>query len=171
MINYGMCYVDPNNKRIWVNIHKNASTSMKALCQKLGWQLDWFNKNIKLKDYEALVITRDPIERWISGFCQYYHGKDINKLDSSIFDTITFDHHTGYQWDYVKELSNIIKIPMDDNFDNNVKTHFGQIPIKDNTASESNKKQIIKKRLLEILDCNQLKEHFKKDIEFVYDIQ
>jgi hypothetical protein len=171
MINYGMCYVDPNNKRIWVNIHKNASTSMKALCQKLGWQLDWFNKNTKLNDYEALVITRDPIERWISGFCQYYHGKDINKLDSSIFDTITFDHHTGYQWDYVKGLSKIIKIRLDDNFNINIKKHFGIEPIIDNTVAESKTKQNIKQRLLEILDRDRLEQHFKKDIEFVYDIQ
>jgi hypothetical protein len=100
----------------YLNIPKNASTYMSNLLHSNGWQYtDVSNPNIT----SAIVVLRDPVERWISGFATYtaswllgagygsdHFREDYNDLSERIiFDTLVFDDHTTEQVKYVEQLT------------------------------------------------------------------
>jgi hypothetical protein len=100
----------------YLNIPKNASTYLTNLFLANGWQhSDVNNKNI----VRSIVVLRDPVERWISGFATYaaswllgsgygsdHFRDDYNQLtERMIFDQIVFDDHTTEQVKYISQLS------------------------------------------------------------------
>ena len=102
----------------YLNIPKNASTYLSNLLEKNGWeQFDCTESRIT----QAIVVLRDPVERWISGFATYaarwllssgYGGdhfkQDYNQLvERIIFDQIVFDDHTTEQVQYIHQLPNV----------------------------------------------------------------
>jgi hypothetical protein len=102
--------VDPTEKFFWINIPKNASSWGKSALYNLGWQdSDYIHENMVGKT--ALVFTRDPLLRWVSGLTtyleslQYIKPEDLNgKLLQLIFDKITFDPHTEKQKNFIHNL-------------------------------------------------------------------
>jgi hypothetical protein len=99
----------------YLNIPKNASTYMTNLLLANGWMhSDVYDPNIN----EGIVVLRDPVERWISGFATYaaswllgenygsdHFREDYNDLTQRIiFDQLIFDDHTTEQVKFVNQL-------------------------------------------------------------------
>jgi hypothetical protein len=117
------CFVDPGRTCTYVNIPKNASTSVKnALGGRIGWQVHNINNIGSLAEKHHLVLLRDPATRWISGICEYltmYHTDIISRIGdtrfthgmnglygqelalSIIFDRFVFDDHTDNQTSFL----------------------------------------------------------------------
>jgi hypothetical protein len=105
----------------YLNIPKNASTYTTNLLLANGWEHSTASYgNIT----GAIVILRDPVERWISGFATYaaswllgpnygsdHFRDDYNDLtERVIFDNLVFDDHTTEQVKYVNQLDQDIPI-------------------------------------------------------------
>ena len=102
-----------------LNIPKNASTYLTNLLVHNGWiYSDTDNPDIK----QQIVVLRDPVERWVSGFATYAaswvlgpsygsdaFNEDFNDLSERlIFDQIVFDDHTTPQVQFVNQLNSTI---------------------------------------------------------------
>lgn len=107
----------------YLNIPKNASTYLTNILRANGWE------NCILNDRGpsiagAIVVLRDPFERWISGFATYASSwllgygygsdhwvQDYNRLaERIIFDNLEFDDHTTPQVDYIAQLPSNLPI-------------------------------------------------------------
>lgn len=99
----------------YLNIPKNASTYLTNLLLANEWtHNDVYSPDIK----ECIVVLRDPVERWISGFATYaaswllgenygstHFREDYNDLtERLIFDQLVFDDHTTEQVKFVEQL-------------------------------------------------------------------
>ena len=105
---YGECMSLPGKDLMYVYIPKNASSWTKPNLKDWGWE--FFNYRTDRLNKHALVILRDPVERWLSGIAEYltlYH-KDMVKpwkeTEDIIFDRITFDDHTEKQTKFLEGL-------------------------------------------------------------------
>lgn len=105
----------------YLNIPKNASTYATNLFLGNGWEHSTTSYgNIS----SAIVILRDPVERWISGFATYaasfilgpnygsdHFRDDYNELSQRvIFDQLVFDDHTTEQVKYVEQIDRDIPV-------------------------------------------------------------
>ena len=113
--------IAPDRKYFYLKIPKNASTFTNNVLADNQWEF-W---NIEDGMFtEAILILRDPVERWISGITTYinlwilyndYNSdqfiNDYNKLvERFIFDTVIFDDHTMTQTFFINNIpENIIK--------------------------------------------------------------
>ena len=97
---------------MYVNIPKNASSWTKPNLKDWGWEnYNYHTDNLYHK--HALVVLRDPIERWLSGIAEYmylYH-KNLDTAHFSncffdlVFDRIAFDDHTEQQVLFIEGLN------------------------------------------------------------------
>lgn len=101
----------------YLNIPKNASTFLTNVLVDNGWIHHVLGDGGQLIK-ECMVVLRDPIERWISGFSTYtsssilnaHYGsdsfvQDYNTLtERLIFDNLAFDDHTAPQARYITQL-------------------------------------------------------------------
>lgn len=99
----------------YLNIPKNASTYMTNLLSSNGWE---FSDVSDTKINSAIVVLRDPVERWISGYATYasswvmgygygsdHFREDYNDLvERIIFDQLVFDDHTTEQVKFIEQL-------------------------------------------------------------------
>lgn len=122
---YSECHYNEKLKNIYINIPKNASTNIRAAIKDKGFCSVNLINSKDFPVYEsAVVVLRDPIERWISGIGTYlnmYHiqsnlyedffthirnnGKWFFEL---LFERVSFDDHTEKQTYFLKpfDLSN-----------------------------------------------------------------
>ena len=85
---------------MYVYIPKNASSWTKPNLRDWGWQ--FYNYHTDQLNKTAIVVLRDPVERWLSGIAEYFalyqnttnDLVDNKSLQQIIFDRITFDDHT-----------------------------------------------------------------------------
>ena len=86
---------------MYVHVPKNASSWTKPNLQDYGWE--FYNYKTDNLNKHALIVLRDPVDRWISGIAEFltlYHptfSLDSSELIDIIFDRITFDDHTERQ--------------------------------------------------------------------------
>jgi hypothetical protein len=66
---YGSGMIDPTQQRFLLNMPKNASSYMSDWTYRHGWRAALLENCPKVN--EVIVILRDPVDRWISGICQY----------------------------------------------------------------------------------------------------
>jgi hypothetical protein len=106
-----------SNGTFCLNIPKNASTFLTNVLHSNLWEHYILGENGPLVT-QAIVVLRDPVERWISGFATYAsswllgegYGSDhfvqhYNTLvERLIFDNLIFDDHTTPQSDFVDQL-------------------------------------------------------------------
>jgi hypothetical protein len=101
----------------YLNIPKNASTFLSNVLASNGWEPHTIGDSQHLIK-QAIVVVRDPVERWISGFATYcsswvlgdgygsdHFVEDYNQLiERFIFDTLEFDDHTTPQTKFIDQL-------------------------------------------------------------------
>ena len=67
---------NPESTRFLVNIPKNASSFLLSWANRHGWLTGYALEFDTVE--EVLIVLRDPVERWISGLCQYIRGFILN---------------------------------------------------------------------------------------------
>lgn len=109
---FGECMSHHDTDLMYVYIPKNASSWTKPNFKDWGWQ--FYNYHFdNLYSKHAIIVLRDPIERWLSGIAEYmslYHSNvDTAHFSKSffdiIFDRIAFDDHTEKQSLFINGLS------------------------------------------------------------------
>ena len=109
---FGECMSYPNHDFMYIHIPKNASSWTKK--NLLDWNWEYFNYHTDhLYHKHAIVVLRDPVERWLSGIAEYmflYHKNiDTDHLPECffdlIFDRIAFDDHTEQQVLFLEKLN------------------------------------------------------------------
>ena len=102
----------PDSELMYVHIPKNASSWTKP--NLLDWNWEFYNYHTdNLYHKHAMVVLRDPIERWLSGIAEYMYLKhrnlDIAHLSNAffnlVFDRIAFDDHTDLQVLFLQNLN------------------------------------------------------------------
>ncbi len=108
---FGECMSHPNTDLMYVNIPKNASSWTKPNLKDWGWEhYNYHTDNLYHK--HAIVVLRDPIERWLSGIAEYmylYHSSlDVAHFSNCFFDLVftrvAFDDHTEQQVLFLEKL-------------------------------------------------------------------
>jgi hypothetical protein len=104
---YGECMSHPNTDLMYVYIPKNASSWTKPNLQDFGWE--FYNYHTDGLNKHAMVVLRDPVDRWLSGIAEYltlYHTNLILEPNilNLIFDRICFDDHTDRQVNFIHGL-------------------------------------------------------------------
>ena len=122
--------VSPDLKHAWINIPKNASSFVQKVLDDNGWTMchtdDLVDGILTAHTIKKIVVLRDPIERWISGFAQCMSdnshmggaefdtpNKDILELldNDAFWHTIrlnpVFDDHTEYQHRFIGAAQNV----------------------------------------------------------------
>ena len=117
--------VDPTLKYAWINIPKNASSFVQKALDDNKWNDvpdDLINSIAESSNIKKLVVLRDPVERWISGFAECWadHDNILDLLDSNTFyDTVqknpVYDDHTEYQHRFIGKAQNLQYIYMQKN--------------------------------------------------------
>lgn len=113
---YGDCNVNHQYRLFQVNIPKCASTWIKQyLALQTGWLGDNFVENPSVvENMTALVILRDPMERWLSErpMRGLIGTSDVSKVDQyDINNLVDFlcsdnkDQHATPQHDFISELN------------------------------------------------------------------
>jgi hypothetical protein len=101
-----MCFANHDLKKFYINIPKNATNWGKSAMKDLDWVRSNYHQDKLIKQgYEAIVILRNPIDRWFSGFAEYtsrYNIKlrpdQLNELALRLItDRVAFDEHTEEQ--------------------------------------------------------------------------
>ena len=122
-------------EHFYVPIPKCAS----SWCTEIWGQGQPFDFLAHEHDLDAVVILRDPIERWIAGFAQCQVGNDPNweghweRLGWDwVFDTVVFDNHTEPQVSFLAgiDFDRTTWFRMDDHLTVHMlswmQTHLGQ---------------------------------------------
>ena len=63
--------ISPNLNHAWVNIPKNCSSFIQKVLDDNGWIMvkhDLVDSILSSSSIEKIVVLRDPLQRWISGF-------------------------------------------------------------------------------------------------------
>ncbi len=96
---FGECMSKSDSDLMYINIPKNASSWTKLNLKDWGWE--FYNYHTDNLNKHALVVLRDPVERWLSGIAEYmtlYHvDVDPTPWFDLVFDRIAFDDHTESQ--------------------------------------------------------------------------
>ena len=135
----GQCYsktVLPDDL-IYVNIPKNGSSLTRVKLSDAGY-IKYNYHTLQKYNSPAFVVLRDPVERWLSGICEYlnrcrhYLGifKEFDKNNNALFDLIfykiEFDVHTIPQIQFINGLDtdNITFVWLDDKYKYNFSKFF-----------------------------------------------
>ena len=104
---FGECMSKPDTDLMYINIPKNASSWTKPNLRDWGWE--FYNYHTDNLNKHALVVLRDPVERWLSGIAEYmtlYHvDTDPTAWFDLIFDRIAFDDHTESQVLFLQNIN------------------------------------------------------------------
>lgn len=113
--------ISENKEYFYLSIPKNGSSFTNKVLGDNKW-LPW---NINRGEYNtAIIILRDPLERWVTGFATYvaswvlqedYHMSKFvaeynDILERFIFDNLVFDDHTAPQSLFINNLPDVNKV-------------------------------------------------------------
>ena len=108
---FGECMSKSDSDLMYINIPKNASSWTKPNLKDWGWE--FYNYHLdNLYHKKALVVLRDPVDRWLSGIAEYlylYHRNlHIENVSGDfldlVFERIAFDDHTESQILFLQNL-------------------------------------------------------------------
>jgi hypothetical protein len=108
---FGTCMSKPNLDLMYVNIPKNASSWTKNNLLDQHWEFYNYHQD-QFHHKHVMVVLRNPVERWLSGICEYftiYHRDiDTSQFTQAFYDLlieqITFDDHTEKQVYFIEGL-------------------------------------------------------------------
>lgn len=128
---YGECMSHADSDLMYVYIPKNASSWTKPNLLDWGWE--FYNYHTDDLNKHALVVLRDPVDRWLSGIAEYltlYHKDRLISSDIAalIFDRVSFDDHTERQVKFLQGLDtdNCTFIKCDTDYRTNFSQFIGQ---------------------------------------------
>lgn len=123
---FGECMSHPDTNLMYIYIPKNATSWTKPNLQDWNWEVYNYHTDTVVKNKQAMVVLRDPLERWISGIAEYLylHHYDVNPWEFTthminlIFDRVCFDDHTEKQISFLHgiERKNCIFFKCDENY-------------------------------------------------------
>jgi len=99
----------PNSKFYFIPIPKNASTTIYQNFSQIGWDYYKLYYHDQMKDKIPIIIYRDPIDRWFSGFAQDYNPENFpdgiqhKNISKEFFKKGFFGLHTLPQSWYIKK--------------------------------------------------------------------
>lgn len=107
---FGRCFIDQDRTLMYVPIEKTATRVIQSMVTTLEFQeLDFFRS--KNQAVPAMVVLRDPVQRWVSGLVEYLlrtkqNLDDMTKANfvAQVFDQVLFDIHTCPQHRFVAGL-------------------------------------------------------------------
>lgn len=190
---FGECLSHPDSDLMYVYIPKNASSWTKPNFQDWNW--DYYNYHVdNLYCKHAIIVLRDPIDRWLSGIAEYmflYHRNADSAHFSKcffdlVFDKITFDDHTEQQILFLEKLdyTNCTFFWCDNQYrqkfshflqSNNMPNRYYNYEyqhVTDNEPNRSKFKKIFKRTLYENSKyLNNLQQHFNEDYKFINSIK
>lgn len=185
-------FIDENNKLIFINIPKNASSTIRMNMKRVD-----YNSIVNSKEYKTFTVLRNPLYRSISSFfevlkcrtdgldpaflrnTEYLKLYKSNKLIESFVEFVNelkrnfFDEHTFPQYWFFKDKNLNLSKDIDYflNFDKDIQNEFNQmmrsfnknIKISSNKRpSPQNQKDILNKFI-------QSNDKIRKDIETLYE--
>jgi hypothetical protein len=189
---FGECMSHPKSDLMYVNIPKNASSWTKP--NLLDWSWENYNYHTdNLYHKTAMVVLRDPVERWASGIAEYlylYHRDWANTAFTAemldlIFDKIVFDDHTESQVYFIEglDLSRCVFFWFDENYRANFSNfllengmpnryfNYEKQHVSNNEPVRRNFKEIFNRELQNSKYLNQVKEYFKQDYELINQVK
>ena len=83
---YGSGHLSHSKNQFYVNIPKNASSYISVWLINNKWQSKIYNNSDRAR--EAIIVLRDPVDRWVSGISQYLSSYIVNddKITPQIFN-------------------------------------------------------------------------------------
>ena len=186
---YGTCMSHPESDLMYVNIPKNASSWTKPNLMDWGWE--FYNYHTDNIDKTAIVVLRDPIERWLSGIAEYltlYHPMlQFNNLEGVdlIFDRVVFDDHTERQINFIHGLDSekCIFLKCDEHYRENLSQlltehnmpnkYWNYEPQHVSASSPERKrfKHIFSREIQNSKYFNKVQEYFKQDYELINQVK
>lgn len=190
---FGECMSHRDSDLMYVYIPKNASSWTKP--NLLDWK--WENYNYhrdNLYHKTAIIVLRDPIDRWVSGIAEYmylYHRHfkpnalmPVAVLDL-IFDKISFDDHTERQIYFVEglDLNKCIFFKFEHDyrhkfshflFTQNMPNNYANYEfqhVSEQNLERREWKQFIQHQLENSKYMFQLKQYFKADYELINQVK
>lgn len=119
--------INPGLTNMWINIPKNASSFCQKVFDDNGWTMchnnDLVDGFLSANSVKKIVILRDPVERWISGFsqCMSDSGQSLSTIfdlleNNAFWNTVFFnpvmDDHTEHQYRFIGNAQNITYVYM-----------------------------------------------------------
>jgi hypothetical protein len=189
---FGACMTTLDSDLMYVQIPKNASSWTKIHFKDLGW-LDFNYHYDHFYKKHALVVLRDPVERWLSGVCEYfslYHENiDTESFNNTFYDFLIeqtiLDDHTESQHcfiegldyknitfflcnnDYRLQFSTCLK---QKGFDNKYHDHEFQHTT-NKSITRSKFKKIFEPLLSQSKYLNKIQQFYKKDYELINSVK
>ena len=128
--------LSPDLKHAWINIPKNCSSFVQKVLDDNGWHMlgsDISYSILATDSIKKIVVLRDPVERWISGFAETYgywntdnaHTRklDLDKIDKLLendaFWELVYNNpvmctHTELQHRFIGTAKNVQYIKIQD---------------------------------------------------------
>tara|TARA_B100001057_G_C22582835_1_gene845810 strand:- start:126 stop:833 length:708 start_codon:yes stop_codon:yes gene_type:complete len=126
--------LSPDFAHAWINVPKNCSSFVQKVLDDNGWHMlggDITASILSANDIKKIVVLRDPVQRWISGFAEtfgYWNTEkqqkiDLDKLDNLLENDVFWDlvytnpvmcFHTELQHRYIGNAKNVQYIKMQD---------------------------------------------------------
>jgi len=185
---FGECWSKSDTDLMYVNIPKNATSWTKPNLQDWGWEnYNYHADNLYHKT--AMVVLRDPVERWASGMAEYlylYHrdwpmdafSKQMLEL---IFDKIAFDDHTEKQVYFLEglDLNRCIFFWFDENYRQNFSNfltehgmpnryhNYEKQHVSDDSPIRRNYKEIFINTLNDSKYLNKVQDYFRQDLKLI----
>jgi len=186
----GECMSHYDSAYMYVHIPKNASSWTKPNLLDYGWE--FYNYKSDMLDKHALIVLRDPVDRWLSGIAEYltlYHPTftlDCPELIELVFDRVTFDDHTERQVYFIDgiDTSNATFFWCDENYRLNfsdfITENYGHNKydrydyqhVSENSPERKRFKQVFKQAIeREPKYLSRLKEYFEIDYRLIEQVQ
>jgi hypothetical protein len=185
---YGECMSHWDSPYMYVYIPKNASSWTKPNLKDFGWE--FYNYHTENLNKHALVVLRDPVDRWTSGIAEYltlYH-KTFNTWTSDvfdlIFDKICFDDHTESQVKFLQGLDTDnctffnfadyrknFSLWIAENYGENNYDRYEYQHVSARDPVRHNFKELFKAQLQNSKYLEQVKQYYKKDYELINQVK
>lgn len=113
---FGTCYTQHDSELMYIPIEKNVTKVVGSMFRKQGFQENNFYE-IEKYNASAVVILRDPVDRWVSGLIEYLllvymdTKQSLNNITrhnltpDKVFEQISFDAHTFPQSWFLQGLN------------------------------------------------------------------
>jgi len=189
---FGECMTHSESDLMYINIPKNATSWTKPNLADFEWEFyNYHTDNLYHKT--AMVVLRDPVERWASGMAEYlylYHrdwttSSFTTELLDLIFDKIAFDDHTEKQVYFIEglDLSRCVFFKFDEHYRENFSNflaengmpnnyrNYAKQHVSDNDAIRKQFKEIFTQALKNSKYLNQVEDYFRQDLKLIEQTQ